>query len=131
MQNNALIVGMIEQPCVISRLTEELREASREFREDPKAFVTSALRRDAVGSRRKMLLQICFATALLLYGIAFLAMLVFWSFGQHRSQGLPDEKSGLIFFKLPDNWQKIESARGDDKPGGGGGGGGNHTNAPA
>ena len=49
MQNNALLLGMIEQPCMISRLTDELREALREFREDPRAFVTTALKRDALG----------------------------------------------------------------------------------
>ncbi len=58
MQNNSSFLAMIEQPCMISRLTDELREALSEFREDPMAFVRSALKRDARGSRRKMLLQV-------------------------------------------------------------------------
>lgn len=87
MQNNASFLTMIEQPCMISRLTDELREALREFREDPTAFVTTALKRDAVGSRSKMLLHLGLAIAILFYAIAFVSMLVFWSLAQHRPQG--------------------------------------------
>jgi periplasmic protein TonB len=129
MQNNALFLGMIEQPCMITRLTEELREASREFRADPMAFVTTALKRDRVGSRRKMLLQIGLAIAILLYAIAFVSMLVFWSLAQHRASGLSSDESQTIMVKLPGYWPKIEMLSGEDKPGGGGGGG-HQTNTP-
>src|SRR6185436_16287259 len=67
MQNNASFLAMIEQPCMISRLTDELREALRDFRKDPMAFVTTALKREASGSRRKRLLHFGFAISLLLY----------------------------------------------------------------
>jgi TonB family protein len=123
MQNNASFLGMIEQPCMISRLTDELREASREFREDPMAFVTTALKRDAVGSRRKMLLQVGLAIAILFYAIAFATMLVFWSLAQQRAQGSPSGKSRTIALTLPGYWPKTEMPSGDDKHGGGGGGG--------
>lgn len=123
MQNNASFLAMIEQPCMIARLTDELREALREFREDPMAFVTTALKRDAVGSRRKMLLQLGLAIAILFYAIAFVSVLVFWSLAQHRAQGLPSGEPPTIVLKLPGYWPKIEIPSGEDKPGGGGGGG--------
>lgn len=44
MQNNASFLGMPEHPCMITRLMDEMREASREFREDPRAFLTGALK---------------------------------------------------------------------------------------
>jgi TonB family protein len=128
MQNNALFLGMIEQPCMITRLTEELREASREFRADPMAFVTTALKRDRVGIRRKMLLQVGLAIAILLYAIAFVSMLVFWSLAQHRAQEPYGGGTPITILRLPTRSVKIEIPSGDDKPGGGGGGGGHNTN---
>ena len=50
MQNNASFLSMLEQRCVITRLMDEMREALREFREDPHAYVAGALRRDIGGS---------------------------------------------------------------------------------
>lgn len=130
MQNNASFLAMIEQPCMISRLSDELREALRDFRKDPMAFVTTALKRDASGSRRKRLLHFGFAISLLLYTIAFVSMLVFWSLAQHRPQGISTSESPFIIFKLKGYPPKIETPGGDDKPGRGGGGGGNQTNTP-
>ncbi|MEK6286664.1 MAG: energy transducer TonB [Acidobacteriota bacterium] len=129
MQNNASFLAMIEQPCMISRLTDELREALREFREDPMAFVTTALKRDAVGSRRKMLLRVGLAIAILFYAIAFVSMLVFWSLAQHRARVPHSGEFSTIVLKLPGYWPKIEIPSGEDKPGGGGGGG-HQTNTP-
>ena len=129
MQNNASFLAMIEQPCMISRLTDELREALRDFRKDPMAFVTTALKREPSGSRRKRLLHFGFAISLLLYAIAFVSMLVFWSLAQHRPQGISSGESPFIVVKLPGYRPKIETPGGDDNPGGGGGGG-HQTNTP-
>jgi TonB family protein len=115
---------------MISRLTDELREASREFRKDPKAFFKTALKRDAVGSRRKMLLRVGGAIAILFYAIAFATMLVFWSIAQQRAQGLPSGESRTIVFTPLLYWPKTEMPIGDDKQGGGGGGGGHQANTP-
>jgi len=54
---------------MITRLIDEMREASHEFREDPWAFVTGALKGNTGGGRRKMLLQLGFAIAILFYAI--------------------------------------------------------------
>lgn len=128
MQKNASFLAMIEQPCMIARLADELREALREFREDPTAFVTTALERDSVGCRRKMLLQMGLAIAILFYAIAFVSMLVFWSLS-HRAQGLHRGEAPAIMLKRPGYWPKIMIPSGEDKPGGGGGGG-HQTNTP-
>ncbi|MEK6320797.1 MAG: energy transducer TonB [Acidobacteriota bacterium] len=123
MQNNASFLAMIEQPCIIERLTDEVREALREFREDPRAYVTSALKRDVGGSRRKMLLKVGLAIAILFYAIAFVSMLVFWSLAQHRAQAAHSGEYPTVVLKLAGYWPKVETLTGEDKPGGGGGGG--------
>jgi TonB family protein len=129
MQNNASFLGMIDQPCMIARLTNELREALREVREDPMAFVATALKRDRVGSRRKMVLQFGFAIAILFYAIAFVSMLVVWSLAQSRAQRAHDDDGPTIVLRLPGYLPKIDMPSGDDRPGGGGGGG-HQTNTP-
>jgi hypothetical protein len=129
MQNSALFLGMIEQPCMIARLTDELREAFREFRENPMAFVTTALKRDVIGGRRKMLLELGLAIAILFYALAFVTMLVFLTLGQHRAHGPDSDRLPTILLKVPGCFPKIEIPNGDDKPSGGGGGG-NQTNTP-
>lgn len=130
MQNNALFLGMIEQPCMIARLTDELREASSDFRKNPRAFITTALKRDVVGGRRTTLLQLGLAIAILFYTLAFVTMLVFWSLGHHRAQRPDGDQLPAIVLKVPGYFQKVEIPNGDDKPSGGGGGGGNQTNTP-
>ncbi|PYT09624.1 MAG: hypothetical protein DMF60_02175, partial [Acidobacteria bacterium] len=129
MQNNASFLVMIEQPCMISRLTDELREALREVREDPMAFVQTALKRDALGSRRKMLLQVGLAIAIFFYAIAFVSMLVFWSLAQHRAQGPHGDETPITVLRLSAYPPKIEMPSGEEDSGGGGGGG-RQTNTP-
>jgi protein TonB len=114
---------------MISRLTDELREAFRELRKDPLAFVTTALKRDASGSRRKMLLRLGLAIALSLYAFAFVSMLVFGSLAHRNSQDeLNDNWHSLSLTPLI-YWPRIEGPSGKDKAGGGGGGG-HETNTP-
>lgn len=123
MQNNASFLEMIEQPCVIARLTDELGEAFREFREDPLRYVTNALKRNGSGTRRRMLLQVGLTVAILFYAIAFVSMLLFWSFGHGRMQTGESGATPAIFLRLPGFGPKVDVPAGDeDKPGGGGGG---------
>lgn len=130
MQNNTSFLAMIEQPSMIVRLRDGMREALREFREDPKAYVTSALKGDTGGSRRKMLLRVGLAIAILFYALAFVSMLVFWSLAQQSGRAANRGDDFTVLMKLPGFLPKIEIPTGDDKPGGGGGGG-RHTIAPA
>ena len=80
MKESALLLGtLFEQPSLFVRLKEELTEASRQFRQDPRGYVTAALRNDAAGgSRRKMLSQFGLAAGIVFYAAAFAAILVFF-----------------------------------------------------
>jgi protein TonB len=122
MQNNASFLSMLEQRCVITRLMDEMREAMREFREDPHAYFAGALSRDIGGSRRKTLLRLGLAISISLYAIALLSMIVLslhaQNGAQHVSTLLP-----LVMLKFPPYEPKVEMPNGNDDPGGGGGGG--------
>lgn len=122
MQNNASFLAMLEQPCMITRLKDELQEALREFREDPRAYIKSALKDEVGGSRRRMLLRVGLAIGILFYALAFISMLVFWSLAHQRSRGSNGERPTYVV-KLPGNWPKAKMPEGEDKSGGGGGGG--------
>jgi TonB family protein len=126
MQNNASFLAMPEHPCMITRLIDEMLEASREFRESPRAYVTGALKGNTGGGPRKMLLQLGFAIAILFYAIAFVSMLVFWSLAHQRARADHGGNNPTVLIKLPGYWPKVDMPEGPDKPGGGGGGG-RHT----
>jgi len=122
MQNNTSFLSMLEQRCVITRLMDEMREALREFREDPHAYVAGALRRDIGGSRRKTLLRLGLAISISLYAVALLSMIGLWLHAQNGarpgSTPLP-----LVMLKFPSYEPKVEMPKGNEDPGGGGGGG--------
>src|SRR5258708_3182581 len=100
MQNNASFLSMLEQRCVITRLVDEMREALREFRDDPRAYVAGAVRRDIGGSRRKTLLRLGLATGISVYAIALMSMIGVWlhahDVAQTASAPLP-----LVMLKFP------------------------------
>lgn len=130
MQNNASFLSMLEHRCVITRLMDEMREAASEFRDDPRAYVTGALRRDIGGSRRKTLLRLGLAISLSLYAIALLSMIVLWLHAQKgtRTSSAP---LPLVMLKFPAYEPKVEMPKGNDDPGGGGGGGHGTVNLPS
>jgi hypothetical protein len=123
MQSNASFLAMPEHPCMVTRLIEELREVSREFREHPRAFLTGALKGNIGGGRRKNLLQLGFAIAILFYAIAFVSMLVFWSIAHQRTRTAETTSTPRVLISLPRYWPKVDMPEGSDRPGGGGGGG--------
>ncbi|MFY9556923.1 MAG: TonB family protein, partial [Blastocatellia bacterium] len=118
----------IEQPCMVARLRNEMQDAWREFRENPRVYVTSALNRDARGNQRDMLLRVGLAIALLMYAFAFVSMLVFWSLANHQSK--IGSNSIYINTHLA-YWPKAELPDSADKPGGGGGGGHDEQKPPS
>src|SRR5262245_24925755 len=130
MQHNASFLTTLEQPCMISRLKDELREALREFREDPRDFITSALKDDAVGGRRRMLLQVGMAIGISFYAIAFISMLVFWSIAHHQRPRSAGE-TPLTVISVPYWPPSIEMPKDENKAGGGGGGGRNKIDPPS
>ncbi len=123
MQNNASFLAMPEHPCMITRLIDEMREASREFRKDPGAYVKGALTANAGGGRRKNLLRVGLAIALVFYAAAFISMLVFWSLAHHKTRAAQTTDNPHVVISLPRYWPKADLPEGADQPGGGGGGG--------
>ncbi|HEY3136173.1 MAG TPA: energy transducer TonB [Blastocatellia bacterium] len=120
MHNSGSFFSTLEQPCVISRLKEVLKEGWREFRDEPAMFITSALRPNAGGRQRKCLLRVGLAVGVSFYGVAFLCMLILSSMANHRTLAV-DERHSLIITGWPP--PKSEMPDGDDRAGGGGGGG--------
>src|ERR1051325_7049971 len=78
MQNKALFAdAFISEPSLVTRLAMEFAEASREFRENPGEYVTSAVKGDGIGGRRRrMHLMYGLAVALLVFSTLFLGILV-------------------------------------------------------
>jgi len=112
---------------MITRLLDEILEASRQFREDPKAFFQGATTFDVAGvQRRRMLLQFGLAVGLLFYATAFAAILIVWSV---RRPSQENQKLSVIFCP-PTLYTPIARMPEDDERSGGGGGGGRHTQEP-
>ena len=133
MKENALLFGtLFEQPSLFVRLKEELTEASRQFRQDPRAYVTAALRSNAVGgSRRRVLLQFGIALGISFYAIAFAAILVFWTVSNRVSTNRPDLARPLPDMIFPGRPNLDVQGPKDKDLAGAGGGGGNKTELPA
>ena len=127
MTNKASFMAMLEHPCMITRLGNEIREAAREFREDPRAFVTSALKSGRGSGRRTSLLRFGLAVGLLVYALAFSVMLALWYSG-HRQQMNREISVTSGHETLYTPYIKLAT---DDQESRGGGGGGRDENAPA
>ncbi len=132
MKENALLLGtLFEQSSLFIRLKEELTEASSEFRQDPRAYLTAALRSDTLGgSRRKVLLQFGIATGIAFYAAAFAAILVFWTLSNRATGNSPNVPKNPIWVSLPSRIDDDIEGPKDKERSGGGGGGGDHTPQP-
>jgi len=112
---------------MFKRLGREFAEASREFRQNPKAFVTGAVKGDGTGGRlRQERLMLGFAIAFVFFTIIVISMLVaFWI---THSKASAQEELPVEYTKLVDLApQDIDMPKAEKKAGGGGGGG---RNAP-
>lgn len=127
MTNNASFMATLEHPCMITRLGNEIREASREFREGPRAFITRALKSDRGSGRRTTLLRFGLAVGLLVYALAFSVMLALW-YSSHRQQM---NREIFVAGGLEPLYTPYIKLATDDHDSRGGGGGGRDENAPA
>ena len=122
-QQKALFAdAFLYQPSIIKRLASGFSEASREFRQNPKAFVTGAVKGDGVGGRaRQDRLMLGFAVAMFVFAVIIGAMLVaFWV--KHLHDNDPQEELAVVkLIDLPP--QEIDMPKMEKKAGGGGGGG--------
>src|SRR5262249_24352403 len=95
MQNDSFLT-LPKHPCMITRLLDEIREARRQFRENPRAFLKGATMVDTAGGQhRRMLLQFGLAIGLLSYA-AFAAILIIWSI--YRPPVQNTQKISIISF---------------------------------
>src|SRR6266498_4506922 len=99
MQKNASFVTMLEHPSILERLHAEISEALRDFRQGPKAYITSAIKGDATGgNRRTTLFRLGLAIGILFYAIVFAATLVFWS---SNHQTIRPASQGTVYVGTP------------------------------
>jgi TonB family protein len=136
MQDHALFFGAsLEQSSLVKRLFEQFIEASREFRQSPRQFITSLLKGDGYGGgRRKQFLQYGLAISLLVYSTFFLAILAFWTIA-HRHDPYDQDKDVLFVHTtippLPYHQEAILRKGDKDTENHGGGGGGDNSPTPA
>lgn len=114
--------AFIYQPSIVKRLASGFAEASNEFRQNPKAFVATAIKGDGVGGRtRQDRLMLGFAVAMFVFASVVATMLfAYWL--KHRGDGAPQadvEVAQLI--DVPP--QDLDMPKMEKKAGGGGGGG--------
>ena len=118
---------MPQHPCMVTRLIDEIREASREFRGDPRAYVKGIIRGDASGGQsRTTMFRMGLAVGILFYAIVFAAILVFWSMSRQSQSG-----ASAYVLKTPIYSPKAWMPEAEDKSGGGGGGGRNTSELPS
>ncbi|HVG19983.1 MAG TPA: TonB family protein [Blastocatellia bacterium] len=133
MQEKVLFAdAFMNQPSIIKRLGIEFTEASREFREDPKAYIKTAFKGDGIGGhRRKMLLRFGLAMGIVVYAIFFGAILILWSI-HAKAKETPTEELEVRMIN-PDDFkmQQVEAPKADKRAGGGGGGGRNTPTPPS
>ncbi len=132
MQEDALFCGSFSaQPSLVKRLADEFKEATREFHENPKLYITSAFRGDGVGNyRRKSLLKFGLAIAIVLYAIFFAAMLVLWAFNARQTE-VAKKNPGITVINAPYYRPQDDTLPLKDKDATGGGGGGRNEPTPA
>lgn len=124
----------VEESSLLGRLLDGLFEASREFRQDPRGYLISAIRGDGAGGRRRQSrLKIGLAIGLIFYSAFFLSLLIVWTVTNRPS----NEGGNPGFIDLPRIFSVAPPPgaamkNGDrDAVSKGGGGGGDHDNQPA
>ena len=129
MQNHASLVTMIEHPSVLTRLFLECVETLREFREGPRAFITSAIKDMGPGNRSPALFRLGLAIALLFYAVVFAGTILLWSLSHQKTGSARPQQS--VFVYTPLQYLPVAKMPEAQDESGGGGGGGRSTIEPA
>lgn len=112
------------QPSLLMRLINAVREGGREFAQNPRLYLESALKGDSLGGRRrKTLLRFGMALAVVLYAVGFTAVLVFWWLQHRPKPQLTSEVEVTMINPADFEMQQIDMPKAKQKAGGGGGGG--------
>lgn len=126
MQEKALFAdAFISQPSLAKRLGAEFAEASREFRENPSEYVTSAIKGDGLGGRRRrMFLLYGLSVALLIPSTILLGILIVSTLLAAPPAVQAEAEEYIPLANIADfQQQEIEAPKAEKKAGGGGGGG--------
>ena len=127
MQNRDLFAdAFISQPSIFMRLAGEFAEAINEFKENPKVYLTSAIKGDGIGGRRRQRnLLYGLATALMVFSTIFLAMLIAFTIAHAKDSQVAEEQETYIPLESVQDFepQKVDAPKAKQKAGGGGGGG--------
>src|SRR5262249_4696681 len=84
--------AFVNPPSILRRLIDSFVEAIREFRENPKTYLTSAFKGDGIGGhRRKMLLRFGLAIGIVVYACFFGAILIVWTLHAKAKASSQDE----------------------------------------
>lgn len=122
--------AFLYQPSIIKRLAAGFSEASQEFRQNPKAFVTGAFKGDGVGGRlRQDRLMLGFAVAMFVFASIIAAMLIAFWIKHHNAASAQEELAVVKLIDLPP--QEIDMPKANKRAGGGGGGGRNAPTPPS
>ena len=124
MRENTLSLGVFcDHPSLAKRLANEFLEAGREFKKNPKQFLTSIIKGDTGGGpRRKALFRFGLAMGILIYAIAFVAVLILWTMNA-KPNAAAYGKNEFIITIPPPRPLSIPLPESDRQAGGGGGGG--------
>ena len=119
-----------KQPSMIERLRDEALQAVYDFFEDPRLFVRAMFTSTAMGTRRRLFLQLGFAVALVFYAAFFTVILVLWTIGPAREFVAGDDNGEIVRLLQPLPPDTHAEKRERDKRDGGGGGGDQSLNPP-
>ena len=122
----------IYQPPIFKRIIDEASEALRELREDPRTYVSTALKGDGIGGReRRERLMLGMAAGILVFATFFLAILV--AYAIYHSRKVEATTVEVVHFVNPEDFrsQNIEMPKSERKASGGGGGGRNSPTPPS
>jgi periplasmic protein TonB len=116
--------AFVDPPSILRRLIDGFKEAVREFRENPKAYVSSAFKGDGLGGhRRQILLRFGLAMGISVYALFFGGILILWSI-QAKATGDSNKEIEVTMLNPGDlEPQEIDMPKAEKKAGGGGGGG--------
>jgi TonB family protein len=134
MQETALFSNtFIRQQPLVKRLFSEFVESSREFRQSPKAYLTAAFRDDSVGAnRRKELLRFGMAIGVMVFAIAFFAVVILPQLLQgSKAAEDPDQELRKIAQITDLEDVPVDMPKRDTRAGGGGGGGKQEPTPPS
>jgi TonB family protein len=127
MQDRALFADtFISQPSILKRLGEEFSEAIGEFKENPSAYLTSAIRGDGIGGRRRQRnLLYGLAVSLMVFSTIFLAILIAFTVAHAKDNQIAENQEEFIPLTSVQDFeqQKVDAPKAKQKAGGGGGGG--------